>query len=84
MMVTDMARLKQSPLVTTMDIRLLGGAPALDFVNTVDPLTGPDAVDGVDSPALLSAWGVHAGITEHPVAVTRRGSRAGARPCARR
>jgi predicted RNA-binding Zn ribbon-like protein len=54
-----------------MDIRLLGGAPALDFVNTVDPLTGPDAVDGVDSPALLSAWGVHAGITEHPVAITR-------------
>ncbi len=54
-----------------MDIRLLGGAPALDFVNTVDPLVGPDAVDGVDSPALLAAWGVHAGITEHPVAVTR-------------
>lgn len=53
-----------------MDIRLLGGAPALDFVNTVDPLTGPDAVDGVDSPALLSAWGVHAGVTAHPVAVT--------------
>lgn len=52
-----------------MDIRLLGGAPALDFVNTVDPLVGPDAVDGVASPALLSAWGVHAGITAQPVAV---------------
>jgi predicted RNA-binding Zn ribbon-like protein len=57
--------------MTAMDIRILGGAPALDFVNTVDPLTGPDAVDALDSPAAVAAWGVHAGLTARPVAVTR-------------
>ena len=54
-----------------MDIKLLGGAPALDFVNSVDPLVGNDGVDAISSPSALAAWGVHAGLTAAPVAVTR-------------
>jgi len=54
-----------------MDIKLLGGAPALDFVNTVDPLVGTDGVDAVASPSALAAWGVHAGLTATPAAITR-------------
>ena len=54
-----------------MDIKLLGGAPALDFVNTVDPLVGTDGVDAVASPSALAAWGVHASLTAAPAAVTR-------------
>jgi predicted RNA-binding Zn ribbon-like protein len=55
--------------MTAMDIKLLGGAAALDFVNTVDPLVGHDGVDAVASGAALAAWGVHAGLTPTPVAV---------------
>jgi predicted RNA-binding Zn ribbon-like protein len=54
-----------------MDIKLLGGAAALDFVNTVDPLVGADGVDAITSPSALAAWGVHAGVTASPVAITR-------------
>jgi predicted RNA-binding Zn ribbon-like protein len=56
--------------VSATDLKLLGGAAALDFVNTVDPLVGDDGVDAVASPAALAAWGVHAGLTEVPPAVT--------------
>jgi predicted RNA-binding Zn ribbon-like protein len=57
--------------MSAMDIKLLGGAAALDFVNTVDPLVGPDGVDAIAAPAALAAWGVHAGLTESPAAITR-------------
>src|SRR5581483_12230911 len=40
-----------------MDLpRRLGGALALDFVNTLDPRLGPDARDYLDSPEALTAW----------------------------
>jgi predicted RNA-binding Zn ribbon-like protein len=44
--------------------RLLGGAPALDFVNTIDPRLGPDAVDYLHSPQALRAWARHARLAE--------------------
>jgi predicted RNA-binding Zn ribbon-like protein len=42
--------------------RLLGGATALDYVNTVDPRRGRDAHEYLDSPAALAAWAEHAGV----------------------
>src|SRR5436309_16057589 len=41
---------------------LHGGAPALDFVDTVDPRLGPDARDFLTSPQALSAWSEYAGL----------------------
>jgi predicted RNA-binding Zn ribbon-like protein len=45
-----------------MELRLLGGALALDFVNTVDPLVGPDAVEFLDRPEALREWALLAGL----------------------
>jgi predicted RNA-binding Zn ribbon-like protein len=45
-----------------MDLKLLGGALALDFVNTRDPLVTPDGREYLDSPSALADWGKHAGI----------------------
>jgi predicted RNA-binding Zn ribbon-like protein len=45
-----------------MDLKLLGGAPALDFVNTRDPLVGDDRREYLDSPQALAEWGRHAGL----------------------
>jgi predicted RNA-binding Zn ribbon-like protein len=42
--------------------RLLGGAPALDFVNTVDPRRGRDVHEYLDTPAALAAWAEHADV----------------------
>lgn len=53
---------------------LHGGAAALDFVNTIDPRFGPDAVDLVSSPQALRDWAAFAGIVEG-LRVDRRGFR---------
>jgi predicted RNA-binding Zn ribbon-like protein len=45
-----------------MDLKLLGGALALDFVNTRDPLYGDDAREYLDTPKALADWGRHAGV----------------------
>src|SRR5262249_28188478 len=45
-----------------MDLMLLGGALALDFVNTRDPLLAPDAREYLDSPRALTEWGKHVGV----------------------
>jgi predicted RNA-binding Zn ribbon-like protein len=45
-----------------MDLKLLGGALALDFVNTRDPLLAPDAREYLDSPRALTEWGKHVGV----------------------
>ena len=45
-----------------MDLKLLGGALALDFVNTRDPLHGEDVRDYLDSPSALVQWGEHVGV----------------------
>lgn len=45
-----------------MKLRLLAGALALDFVNTVDPLVGPDAQEFLDRPAALADWAGLAGL----------------------
>jgi predicted RNA-binding Zn ribbon-like protein len=45
-----------------MDLKLLGGALALDFVNTRDPLHGEDAREYLDSPGALAEWGRHVGV----------------------
>jgi predicted RNA-binding Zn ribbon-like protein len=52
-----------------MKLRLLAGALALDFVNTVDPLVGSDAQDFLDRPAALADWAALAGL-EPPAAPT--------------
>jgi predicted RNA-binding Zn ribbon-like protein len=49
-----------------MKLRLLGGALALDFVNTVDPLVGPDAQEFLDRPAALADWAALAGLEPPP------------------
>jgi predicted RNA-binding Zn ribbon-like protein len=45
-----------------MKLRLLAGALALDFVNTVDPLVGPGAQEFLDRPAALADWAALAGL----------------------
>lgn len=45
-----------------MDLELLGGALALDFVNTRDPLLALDAHEYLDSPSALTEWGKHVGL----------------------
>ena len=45
-----------------VDLKLLGGAPALDFVNTIDPRFGPDAFDRLDSPSAVAEWARLAGL----------------------
>lgn len=45
-----------------MKLRLLAGALALDFVNTVDPLVGPDAEEFLDRPEALVDWARLAGL----------------------
>jgi predicted RNA-binding Zn ribbon-like protein len=42
-------------------LRLSGGALCLDLANTVDPRVGEPAVDYLDEPAAIPAWGAHAG-----------------------
>jgi predicted RNA-binding Zn ribbon-like protein len=42
--------------------KLHGGAPALDFVNTVDPRVGPQTEEFLVSPAALAAWAEYAGL----------------------
>jgi predicted RNA-binding Zn ribbon-like protein len=41
---------------------LVGGAPCLDFVNTVDPRHAPDRREYLDSYPALAAWGREAGV----------------------
>jgi len=48
-----------------MDLKLLGGALALDFVNTRDPLVGDEVREYLDSPAALGEWGKHVGLIPH-------------------
>src|SRR5579884_3162841 len=48
-----------------MDLKLLGGALALDFVNTRDPLVGADIREYLDSPDALADWGKHVGLLPH-------------------
>jgi predicted RNA-binding Zn ribbon-like protein len=55
--------------------RLLGGAPALDFVNTVDPRVGPDLHDFLDAPTALEAWAEHAGLVSRARVGDRRALR---------
>jgi predicted RNA-binding Zn ribbon-like protein len=52
--------------------QLHGGAPALDFVNTINPRFGPDAVDLLGSPQTLSRWARFAGLADN-IRVDRRG-----------
>jgi predicted RNA-binding Zn ribbon-like protein len=54
--------------------QLHGGAPALDFINTIDPRFGSDAVDLLSSPETLSRWAQFAGLADN-VGVHRRGFR---------
>jgi predicted RNA-binding Zn ribbon-like protein len=49
-----------------MKLRLLAGALALDFVNTVDPLVGPDAQEFLDRPEALGDWARLAGLAPPP------------------
>lgn len=42
--------------------KLHGGAPALNFVDTVDPRVGDAAEDFLTSPESLAAWAQHAGV----------------------
>ena len=73
-----MARLKHFRVMTTMDISCSAGARGLDFVNTVDPLVGPDAVDGVDSARAARRLGRPR--RHHGVPGCRHARRRGARP----
>ncbi len=49
-----------------------GGAPALDFINTIDPRFGPHAVDLLSSPDALRRWAQFAGLVDK-LRVDRRG-----------
>jgi predicted RNA-binding Zn ribbon-like protein len=42
--------------------KLHGGAPALNFVDTLDPRIGPDVEEFLTSPAALTAWAEYAGL----------------------
>jgi predicted RNA-binding Zn ribbon-like protein len=44
--------------------QLHGGAPALDYINTIDPRFGPSAVDLLSSPEALCSWAQFAGLVE--------------------
>jgi predicted RNA-binding Zn ribbon-like protein len=50
--------------------RLLGGALALDFVNTVDPRFGDAAREYLDSPAAVGAWSAYAGLPRVRIGAT--------------
>jgi predicted RNA-binding Zn ribbon-like protein len=52
--------------------KLHGGAPVLNFVDTVDPRIGPDAEDFLGSAPALSAWAEYAGLARN-VRVTSAG-----------
>lgn len=54
--------------------QLHGGAAALDFINTIDPRFGPDAVDLLDSPDALRRWAAFASLVDK-LRVDRRGFR---------
>ena len=54
--------------------QLHGGAPALDFINTIDPRFGPAAVDLLSSPEALRSWAQFAGLAEN-IHVDPRGFR---------
>jgi predicted RNA-binding Zn ribbon-like protein len=54
--------------------KLHGGAPALNFVDTVDPRIGPEKREFLVSPSALSRWAEYAGIARG-VRVTPRGYR---------
>jgi predicted RNA-binding Zn ribbon-like protein len=59
--------------VTVVDFpQLHGGAAALNFVNTIDPHFGPDAVDLLASPDAVRRWAAFAGLVEE-MRVDRRG-----------
>ena len=45
-----------------MDLKLYGGAPALDLANSIDPMFGPERHDHLDSPEALAAWMRDAGL----------------------
>jgi predicted RNA-binding Zn ribbon-like protein len=45
--------------------QLHGGAPALDYINTIDPRFGPSAVDLLSSPEALRSWAQFAGLAEN-------------------
>jgi predicted RNA-binding Zn ribbon-like protein len=45
--------------------KLHGGAPALNFVDTVDPRVGPEAEDFLTSALALSTWAEYAGIARN-------------------
>jgi predicted RNA-binding Zn ribbon-like protein len=49
-------------MTVTQFPKLHGGAPALDFANTVDPRIGPEAQDFLLAPDDLAAWAEYAGI----------------------
>jgi predicted RNA-binding Zn ribbon-like protein len=46
------------------ELRLLGGRVALDFVNTLDPRSGPAPTEFLRSPEDLVAWCAHTGVLE--------------------
>jgi predicted RNA-binding Zn ribbon-like protein len=54
--------------------KLHGGAPALNFVDTVDPRIGDDIEDFLPAPASLAAWAEYAGVARD-VRVTAAGFR---------
>jgi predicted RNA-binding Zn ribbon-like protein len=54
--------------------KLHGGAPALHFVDTVDPRIGDDIEDFLPAPASLAAWAEYAGVARD-VRVTAAGFR---------
>jgi predicted RNA-binding Zn ribbon-like protein len=58
-----------------MRLNLRGGALCLDFVNTVDPRVGSNAVDHLSSPAAVAEWGVHVGAVDRLVRVDAVGYR---------
>lgn len=64
---------------TLPPLSLCGGHPALDFVNTIDPRTGPEPhVDHLDSFAALCDWCVHAGVISDASGLRVRGLAGGA------
>jgi predicted RNA-binding Zn ribbon-like protein len=54
--------------------KLHGGAPALNFVDTLDPRIGPDAEEFLTSPLALATWAEYAGLARG-VRVTAAGYR---------
>jgi predicted RNA-binding Zn ribbon-like protein len=61
----------------TVDLELIAGHPALDFVNTVDDRLEPEPQDLLGSPAELAAWGELAGLLSgHLTGLDRPAARA--------